>query len=110
MCARDHNGDGSVDFMYFEDTDEVFMAMPGFDAPQVTARPVHRCIQPMDEPMQNAASALLSIQPDTSSLTKTKIKTRLLLNYSRYIADVNRCHGIELAAEEDDFGEGILGY
>lgn len=110
MCVRDHNRDGKVDFMYFADTQEVFMAMPGFDDTNTTGRPAHRCIQPMDAAMQNTASDLLTINGDTGAMDKAKIKSRLLLSYSRYVAKVNRCHGTELAAEESAFGEGDLDF
>lgn len=109
MCARDHNGDGAVDFMYFQDTGEVFMAMPDFQIEDVTGRPFHQCIQVMDGAMQSAASGLLSIRDDTSNLAKTQIKSRLLFSYSRYMSRVNRCHGTNLAADEGAFGEGVFG-
>jgi len=110
MCVRDHNRDGKVDFMFFADTEEVFMAMQGFDDTNITGHPVHRCIQPMDAAMQNVASALLTINSDTGAMEKAKIKSRLLLSYSRYVADINRCHGTELAAEESAFGEGDVDF
>ncbi|BFM14772.1 hypothetical protein R50073_09550 [Maricurvus nonylphenolicus] len=99
-----------MDFMFFADTDEVFMAMPGFEEPEKTGKPAHRCIQSMDKPMQGAANALLAIGNDTSNMTKTRIKTRLLLSYSRYMPEVNRCNGNQLAVEDDPFGDESFGY
>lgn len=102
MCAQDINEDGQVDYMYFNDSKEIFMQSAELAARSArtpweqlnieAASGMHRCVQTMDNELQQAASALLTINEDTGAFTKTKIKTRLMLSYGRYMGDINRCH------------------
>lgn len=119
MCARDINHDDLADFMYFEDTGEIFMqtdeiaartsgiipaAIPADWGSDLT---VHKCAQTMDEELQHAASLLFTINGKTGALRKTQIKSQLILSYSRYMGRINRCNSGSLAmpSTEDSFGD-----
>ena len=109
MCAKDLDGNGEVDIMYFEDTNEVFMAQN--TNPQGLPDPFsqHRCMQVMDDSLQKASNALLGLTENSSSIQRTKIKTRMILNYSRYLSTINSCNDPDYVAHtksnDDDFGD-----
>ncbi len=119
MCARDIDHDGLADFMYFEDTREIFMqtdevatqtsSVTSTELPENWGQDlaIHKCAQTMDEELQNAASSLFTIHDKTGALRKTQIKSRLILSYSRYMSQINRCNSGNLAmpSTEDSFGD-----
>jgi hypothetical protein len=121
MCAVDISHSGDVDMIYFEDTNEVFMVNPASDDTLWSALPLHECVQSMDGNMQSASNDLLTITDDTGMLTKTKMKARLMLSYSKYMNEIRRCKStdnMELVADNsygdtssdiDDFGEDTFG-
>ncbi len=108
MCAKDLDSSGEVDVIYFQDTSEVFMVNPVVDESVLASMPMHECVQVMDDEILAASSALLTINESTGILTKTRIKSRLILSYASIMADVNKCHkpAADLAMPAaDDFGD-----
>ena len=113
MCVRDIDRDGEVDLIYFADTREIFMIAPGYDRGELKIAEhhhdslpreeygglgIHRCLQPMDNAMRNASSQLLELSDDAGLLRRTQVKSRLLLNYARYLPAINRCMGSDNTA------------
>ncbi|MGH1470180.1 MAG: hypothetical protein ACRBCS_03245 [Cellvibrionaceae bacterium] len=109
MCAKDFNGDGIVDGMYFEDSKDIFMYREAEKKLVAQYHSFHVCAQIMDEKLTNASSALLTIDDNTSLLKRSELKSSIFVNYMRYANDINRCnklHGNDNfdPNEEDDFG------
>ena len=116
MCAEDQNGDGIVDYLYFEDSREIFMLSPDLPASKINGLGTHRCVQEMDKAMQRASSRLLLIDEHTSQLQRTRVKSALFTNYIRYLGRINACsrakpnassdHTVtDHTATEDSFGD-----
>lgn len=90
MCARDINRDGEVDFVYFTDTNEVFMYRQGLRRfPQDLDR--HRCAQEMDPDLIATTSRLFYIDGDTSFLEKQDIRGAMMIKYIAYMPRVSAC-------------------
>lgn len=107
MCVRDLDQNGDADFMYFADTNEIFMLSPEHNGATFTDYTYHECLQPMDEDLRHASSQLLYINEDSGALAITQLKTRLMLNYTRYLPKINRCMDNHHYADnsDDTFGE-----
>lgn len=107
MCAQDISGNGQTDFVYFEDSKEIFLFNQHFLADKPEHLIVHECAQSMDDPLIDAASQILTVSDDTTFLRRSEIKNRIFYHYMRYLPRINRCN--ESLAEfdenvEDDFG------
>jgi hypothetical protein len=105
MCAVDPNRDGRVDFVYFEDTDEVFMFSEGGLARKPASRPMHRCAQQMEEDLVEITSRLFYVDEDTSALEKNDIRGAMMIRYFAKLPEVTACNlraeQAEKAAQED---------
>ncbi|MFN3163326.1 MAG: hypothetical protein ACE37N_07560 [Pseudohongiellaceae bacterium] len=100
MCARDTNRDGVVDFVYFEDTQEVFMYRPGMGRriPRNLGR--HQCAMEMDEDLVATTSRLLYIDDETPFFEKQDIRGSMMIKYIAYMPRVTACNmRAEQAAE-----------
>lgn len=93
MCVQDVDDNGVADLMYFEDSLEVFMVSQDFRKTLPNNLTMHRCVQPMDSPLQHTSSQLLTVNKDSSILLKTRLKSRLMLEYMRYYTAINSCMG-----------------
>ena len=51
MCVGDIIGNGTVDMVYFSDTEEVFMYRQGMKQAVVEVMPLHRCAVPLNAGM-----------------------------------------------------------
>ena len=107
MCAQDVTADGQTDFVYFEDSNEIFL----FNEKLVKLVPanlkLHKCAQSMDAPLIGATSLLLTVDDDTSFMRRTEIKNGIFYHYMRYVPRISRCNRQFADAqetEEDDFG------
>ena len=49
LCARDMDNDGVVEFVYFQESEEVFMWRPGARDEIPADMKIHKCAQPMGE-------------------------------------------------------------
>lgn len=109
MCAMDIDKNGDVDFMYFEDTNEIFMISAEYNGERFENFIYHECLQPMDDAIRNASSELLFINKSSGALKKTQLKTRLMLNYTRYLPDINHCMNSHHIAEHSEFNDDSFG-
>ncbi len=112
MCAHDLDSNGQVDLMYFEDSEEIFLLAEDFRDATFEQYTRHECVQPMDQSLRETSSQLLFIDDDAGMLTKTRLKSRLLMSYTRYVPRINRCmHGEDVAdshsagSDEEAFGD-----
>lgn len=97
MCARDTNRDGEVDYVYFTDTNEVFMYRQGLRRmPRDLGR--HRCALEMDPELVATTSRLFYIDDDTSFLEKQDIRGSMMIKYIAYMPRVTACN---MRAEQD---------
>ncbi|MGI1678052.1 MAG: hypothetical protein K6L75_04925 [Cellvibrionaceae bacterium] len=109
MCAKDFDGDGIVDGMYFEDSNDIFMYRETEKKLVENYHPFHICAQVMDQKLTDASSALLGINEDTSRLKRSELKSSIFVNYMRYASAINQCNkkygndNFDMT-EEDDFG------
>lgn len=102
MCAEDIDRNGEIDFMYFQDTDEIFMTNPHFPTANLPPKPLHRCIQSMDEGMIIAGTRLLTINDDTNGIEKTQIKSRLLMEFIKAQGRMGTCE-----PEQDELNDTV---
>ena len=107
MCALDVTDNGVTDFVYFEDSQQIFL----FNQQLVNQKPdylvLHKCAQSMDKPLINATSQLLTVSDNTNFLRRSEIKQGIFYHYMRYLPRINRCNNNFAGAnesEEDDFG------
>lgn len=110
MCAVDFDKNGEIDFMYFQDSDEIFMTNPYFPKENLPLKPLHRCVQPMDDGMIVASTRLLSIDEKTSAIETAQIKSRLLIAFIRAQGKMDTCEPrseaiTDATAPGDTFGE-----
>ena len=91
MCAEDIDRNGEIDFMYFQDTDEIFMKNPRFPLESLPPKPLHRCVQSMDEGMIIAGTRLLTITDDTNGIEAAQIKSRLLMQFIKAQGRMETC-------------------
>ena len=108
MCAKDSDGNGDVDYMYFQDTGEIFMHKEGIKEAFSTTLAFHACAQTMNQAILNTSSKLLYINEETSLLKKTSLKSKLILDYASYLPKINQCNNVNqdyaFDSDSDDFG------
>ncbi len=92
MCTQDIDHDGVVEFVYFQDSNEVFLYREGVEAQRPPQLAMHECAQVMDERLVNNASKTFYITEDTSLLEITDIKGALLVSYISYLPAVTACN------------------
>lgn len=103
MCASDIDSNGDVDVMYFEDTNEIFMIKEGIN-PTISDSQLtlHDCVQTMNSSMETLGDQLLMINEDTPALSKVGLKSKLMLQYARYLPKINSCGGNSAGYAMDD--------
>ncbi len=92
MCARDSNRDGVVDYVYFTDSNEIFMYREGADRRFPADLLVHECAQMMDEDLVATTSRLFYIDEETGYLEKQDIRGSMMIKYIAYMPDVTACN------------------
>jgi len=80
MCVQDLDGDGTVDMVYFLDTNEAFMYQDGKQDLVGEVMPFHRCAVPLNEGMQATTNRILD-RADLSLVEEMSITKELLSNY-----------------------------
>ena len=108
MCAIDVTDNGQADFLYFEDSDQIFLFNPDETNLVPNNLSMHKCAQSMDEPLIEATSRLLTVNDEMSFFEKSEIKNKIFFHYMRYIPRINHCNRAageqdDDASEEDDF-------
>lgn len=97
MCASDPNNDGVVDFVYFTDSEEVFMFNEGGLERKPSGQPVHRCVKQMEDDLVATTSRLFYLDDNSSALEKTDIRGSMMVKYLAYLPEITACN---LRAEE----------
>ncbi len=91
MCVRDLDGDGTVDMIYFTDTEEIFMYQDGRRELVSREMPFHQCAVPLNEGMQETTNRIL--QRANLSLTEELAITRdLISNYMAAKPTIDACN------------------
>ncbi|MDA0926666.1 MAG: hypothetical protein O2861_01150 [Proteobacteria bacterium] len=103
MCAQDQNRDGVVDFVYFTDSEEIFMFREGVQERYRGNLGVHRCAQIMDENLVATTSRVFYVNDETSFLERQDIKGAMMIKYIAYMPEVTACNmrHEQLAKETD---------
>lgn len=91
MCVRDLQGDGSVDLIYFSDTNEIFMYQDGMKHEVGQVMPFHRCAVPLDTGMQATTDRILHRQ-DMSLGEELSIARELIANYVAAKPEIDACN------------------
>lgn len=103
MCAKDVNDDRQADFLYFDDTKEIFMIAEEFQDQTFAGLTRHKCLQILNDSIRDTSTAILNLPDDVSRLRRSQLKSRLLAKYAYYLPTINRCMGEEDL--DDGFGE-----
>jgi hypothetical protein len=91
LCITDLNQDGSVDFMYFDDTREIFMYEDSMRNAVATVMPFHACAIPMSGEAREYSSQLLYSEGLTLS-QKLTLKGKMLTSYRKAQQAVDACY------------------
>ncbi len=100
MCASDPNRDGVVDFVYFEDSNEVFMYTDRGLTRKPEEQGIHRCAEKMEEELVEITSRLFYVNDDTPALEKTDIRGAMTLRYLAKLPEITACNLRAEQAEE----------
>ena len=102
LCARDTNRDGIVEYVYFDDSKEIFMYRDSLPRRLPADIGVHRCVRAMDESLVETTSRMFYIDESTSLLQKTDIRGSLMVKYIAWMPEVTACNMRADAAMADD--------
>ncbi|MFK7830761.1 MAG: hypothetical protein AB8B57_13370 [Congregibacter sp.] len=91
LCIADHDKDGAVDYMYFNDTKEIFMYEQSMIVPLVGVLPFHVCAIPMSQDVRKYSSQLLYSE-DLSISQVLGVKAKLLGSYRSAQPTVDACY------------------
>ena len=91
MCVQDLEGDGTVDAVYFTDTNEAFMYQDGRQDAVAEVMPFHRCAVPLDEGMQATTNRILN-RSDLSLSEELDITRELISNYVAAKPTIDACN------------------
>jgi len=91
MCVQDLHGDGTVDMIYFNDTNEVFMYQDGKQESVAEVMSFHRCAVPLDEGMQATTNRILN-RSDLSLKEEMSITKELISNYVAAKPTIDACN------------------
>lgn len=91
LCIHDLTGDGVVDYMYFDDTKEIFMYRQGMEAQVSAVMAMHRCAIPMTEPALKNSSELLYLE-ERGLGTEMVLKGKLVSNYLQVKSQIDACY------------------
>jgi hypothetical protein len=91
MCVQDLHGDGSVDMIYFTDTNEVFMYQDGKRDSVAEVMRFHRCAVPLNAGMQATTNRILN-RSDLSLAQEMSITKELISNYVAAKPTIDACN------------------
>ena len=91
MCVQDLHGDGTVDMVYFTDTNEIFMYQDGKQDSVAEVMPFHRCAVPLNEGMQATTNRILN-RSDLSLGEELSITRELISNYVAAKPTIDACN------------------
>ena len=108
LCVNDFDRDGLVDFMYFDDTRDIFMYEPSMLEVVSSVMPLHPCAIPMSASTREASSQLL-YDDELGMAGRLALKGKLISNYRSAQPAVDACHSSQrrnsnaTGAAEDSF-------
>lgn len=91
MCVRDMNRDGIAEYIYFENSNEIFLYREGTTGRIPRNLTLHRCARQMEADLVATTSRMLFIDEDTSLLERTDIRGALLIKYMALVPEVTAC-------------------
>ena len=91
MCVEDLAGDGTVDMVYFSDTNEAFMYQQGMHNAVAQVMPLHRCAVPLNVGMQATTNRILG-RENLSLSEELDITRQLIANYVAAKPAIDDCN------------------
>ena len=91
MCVEDLVGDGTVDMVYFSDTNEAFMYQKGMHDAVAQVMPLHRCAVPLNAGMQATTNRILE-RENLSLSEELDITRQLITNYLAAKPTIDACN------------------
>jgi hypothetical protein len=91
MCVEDLGGDGTVDMVYFSDTNEAFMYQQGMHNAVAQVMPLHRCAVPLNVGMQATTNRILG-RENLSLSEELDITRQLIANYVAAKPAIDACN------------------
>lgn len=91
LCVADVDRDGRVDYMYFDDTREIFMFAADRRTELRDVMPFHRCAIPMSASTREYSSQLLYGE-ELGLRERMQLKGRLISNYRASQPAVDACN------------------
>ncbi|EED33538.1 hypothetical protein NOR53_717 [gamma proteobacterium NOR5-3] len=91
LCISDLDADGQVDYMYFDDTREIFMYADSMLSRLKTVLPLHACAIPMSASTRDYSSQLL-YSDDLSLSARLAVKAKLAVSYRAAQPAVDACN------------------
>ncbi|MEP5766697.1 MAG: hypothetical protein ABJ308_19015 [Halieaceae bacterium] len=91
MCVQDLRGDGTVDMVFFSDSNEVFMYQQGQKQTVAEVMAFHRCAVPLNEGMQNITNRILH-RKNMSLTEEVDIARKLITNYLAAKPEIDACN------------------
>ena len=101
MCVRDLVGDGTVDMVYFSDTNEIFMYQKGRRELVAGVMPFHRCAVTLNPGMQSITNRILG-RKDMNFAEEVSITKDLIANFVAAKPEIDACNA---RFEEEDATE-----
>lgn len=101
LCISDLNTDGQVDYMYFDDTREIFMYADSMLGQLRNVLPLHACAVPMSAGTRDFSSQLL-YGDDLGVSARLAVKGRLAVSYRAAQPAIDAC----MASLDPDTGSG----
>jgi len=91
MCVRDLVGDGTVDMIYFTDTNEIFMYREGMKEAAGEIMSFHQCAVPLSPGMQLTTNRILN-RANLSLTEELSITRALIANYMAEKPQIDACN------------------
>lgn len=92
MCARDMDHDGIVDFVYFEESEEVFMWREGARDDVPADMKFHQCAEVMDAELVATTNRVFFVDENTSYLERQDIRGGMMIKYITKLPWVAACN------------------
>ena len=91
MCARDMDRDGIVEFVYFEESEVVFMWREGARDDIPADMEIHECAETMDPELVATTNRVFFVDDETSYLERQDIRGGMMIKYITALPRVVAC-------------------
>jgi hypothetical protein len=105
MCVRDLVGDGTVDMIYFSDSNEIFMYQQGRQNIVAEVMPFHRCAVPLNAGMQATTNRILR-RTNMSLTEEIDVARALIASYVAAKPSIDACNATFDDPVEEEFFMG----